>query len=269
MRTTVLTLLTALALLVGLTVLDTAEAATPAYKVTLHTSVAKSTAEHFIVVSGTVTGPKAAGHTVTIQRRYVGGPWITVATATISSRGRYKARVETPRGGTTSFRAIKSRSSVRRAGVSAVRSIPVYRWINLAGQNSLDNINDSNLQTGIEETVSGKTAPSVDMYADGDVEYKLSGLCSRLTFTAAYTGTSPASMSVDVVKTPINGGPSTTVPGVVNTGTPLPVQTSLSGFRYVLLETNGYDSGNKLVVWNPQVYCNADQLPAFVLDDLK
>jgi hypothetical protein len=266
MRKTFVVVLSALTLVVGLATLADA-AAKPAYKVTLRTSVAKSTADHFITVSGKVTGPKAARHTVTIQRQYVGGPWITVAHATIRSNGRYSASVETPKGGTTSFRALKAKSSARRAGTSAVRSIPVYQWIYLAGQSSL---NDSTVQPGIVETVDGRTAPSVDVFGNAEVSYKLGGLCTQLATVAAYSGPSgPASINLDVVKTPTNGGPSTTVPYVVSTGTSQSILTPLSGFKYLIFETSNYDTSYKLVLGNPRAYCNADHLPVWVEADLK
>jgi hypothetical protein len=255
MRKAVLVLLSTLALVLGLTV-SAGAAAKPAYKVTLKTSVATSTAERFITVSGKVTGPKATGKTVTIQRHYVGGPWITVATATVRSNGKYSARVETPRGGTTSFRALKGKSSVRKAGVSAARSIPVYEWLDLAKQSGL---HDTDVLPGVAETVGGKTYSSIDLYGDAGVGYKLGGLCTKLTTIAAYSGPAGPTQSIDLHL----------VSSVVSTGTPVTVQTSLVGTRRLDIETSNFDANHKLVLANPRVYCNASILPSWDLNELK
>jgi hypothetical protein len=266
MRKAVLVLLSALALVLGLAV-SAGAAAKPAYKVTLKTSVAKSTAERFITVSGKVTGPKAAGKSVTIQRHYVGGPWITVASATIRSNGKYAARVETPRGGTTSFRALKPKSSARKAGVSATRSIPVYEWLNLASQSSL---HDTFVQPGIAETLGGKTAPSIIIWGNTDLQFKLGGLCTTVTTGADYQD-SGATESVDLnfYKWPTNGGSSTQTSAVVTKGTPATVTTSLVGQRVLGIEATNFDSGFKLVIFNPRVLCNASSLPAWTENELK
>jgi hypothetical protein len=81
-------------------------------------STTSSVAGRFITGAGKVTGPKAAGRTVTIQRKYVDGGPVSVAFPTIRNKGKFSARVELPQGGTTSFRALKaSRRHARRVSV--------------------------------------------------------------------------------------------------------------------------------------------------------
>src|SRR4051794_17282686 len=104
MRKALIVTISVLSLVLTLTAVASASTK-PAYKVSLVPNVSASSAGRFIIVSGKVTGPGAIGRNVTIQRHYVGGPWVTVAFATVKRSGRFAARVETPRGGTTTFRA--------------------------------------------------------------------------------------------------------------------------------------------------------------------
>lgn len=269
MRKAVLALLTTTALAVGSVLpLATAEAAAkPAYKVTLKTSVASSVAERFITVSGKVAGPKAAGRNVIIQRQYGGGGWATVATAKIRANGTYAARVETPKGGTTAFRAYKAASSVRKAGLSAAKAIPVFRWINLATQTSLHDADD--VIVGVEETYLGKTRQSINAFGDGYAQFKISGQCTQLTSVVDYQDDG-ATQSVDVVwRQQYIGGGSTGSGIVLTKGTPKTMTMDLVQARTLALEVSNFDSGYKLLVFEPKVWCNADVLPAWTWDDLK
>jgi hypothetical protein len=268
MRKVMLVVLSVLSLVLGSAAIADA-AAKPAYKVSLVTSVATSTGGGFITVSGKVTGPKAAGKTVTIQRHYVGGPWVTVATATINSHGRYKARVETPRGGTTSFRALKAKSSVRKAGVSPTRSLPVFEWLYLANQPAKAQTND--YQSGLSWLINGKTyARTVIFTSDNSLIYKLGGLCTRLSTVADYQYTSspppPASVDFAIGVLPFSGPPVTNSTQVA-TGAAKSFNVSLTGGRLLQLAVSNFDSSYGLVLGDPQVYCNADQLPSWNKSD--
>ncbi|MFL6155855.1 MAG: hypothetical protein ACJ72D_07190 [Marmoricola sp.] len=248
------------ALVVGTTA--SAQAAKAAYKVTLRTSVSTSTADRFITVSGRVTGPKATGRNVAVQRRYAGGPWVTVATAKVSRRGTYAARVETPRGGTTSFRAIKGRSSVRSAGTSATRSIPVYRWLYLSDQPG----ETSNAIRGVDELVDGKHYPhSIDYFDNGYMEFKLGNLCTALSTVAAYLPGPPDAPAADATLRvgTWNSGSSTFTDKVISSGTPVPINLSEVGTQFRYLNPSGTDAGYRMALLDPKVYCNADVLPTW------
>ncbi|MFL6062890.1 MAG: hypothetical protein ACJ72E_16805 [Marmoricola sp.] len=269
MRKAVVVLLSVLALVLGLS--SYADAAKAPYKVSLATSVAKSSAGRFITVSGHVTGPKAAGHSVTIQRHFVGGPWVTVASATISSRGNYRARVETPRGGTTSFRAIKGRSSVRSAGVSPTRSLPVYEWLYLANVNA---IATQGVLQNTSVTIAGKTyARSITMNGTSPgMEVKLGGLCTTLTSTLQYQSTNgsivPASMNFAFAVYPAGGGPATPTTGQLDTSFVVPLTIPLTGGNVLQMLTSNMDSDYQYALGDPKVYCNADHLPSWTSSDL-
>jgi hypothetical protein len=260
-RKTAIVLLSALALVLGVTAVAGA-ATKPPYRVTLHTSVSSSTADHFLTVSGRVFGPRAAGKTVRIQRKYVGGSWVTVATPTTSARGTYAARVETPRGGTTSFRAIKARSTLRSAGTSAVRSIPVYRWLYLADQPA----ESSQMTHGVNYTMNGKQYPhSIWFFGDGYLAYKLAGLCTKVTTVAeyvAYTGGSPA-QSASLNYGVWGSGPGGSGTVTLNTGTAVPLTISEPGTQFRAFNISLTESGYAVILGTPKAYCNADVLPTW------
>lgn len=266
MRKTLLTALSALALLAGsAAVTGSADAAAkPAYKVTLSTSVAKSEAGRFITVAGKVTGPKAAGKTVLIQRHYVGTGWVNVTTAVIKKSGRYAARVETPRGGTTSFRAVKARSSVRKAGASPQRSIPVYEWLYLSHQNGLYD----GVTPGVEDTINGKSYPRSLSFGNSnpEVTYKFGKLCTKVSTIALYrfSGSDDpgAQMNLALISTP-ESGPSVPVSTVLNSGTAVPLTVSSATAKYFAIQTANMDSSYFLTLGDPRAYCNADRLPSW------
>jgi hypothetical protein len=270
MRTTALVLVATAGLVLGVAPL--AQAAKPAYGVTLRAGVTKSTPGHFITVSGKVTGAKAAGHAVTIQRKYVGGAWVTVAYATVSKKGSYSARVETPLGGTTSFRAETASSSVRSKGVSATRSLPVWKWLYLGQQYNFPYVEAEN---GIDETIGGKDYPrSVDLLADGSIGYKLDKLCTSFTTVAEYHRYSSSGSPTSALATfalyrytSVDGAPDET-PNSLASETPATVTADLTGTKYLYVQLGGAQNDYDLVLGDPKVHCNADSLPAWQDDDI-
>jgi hypothetical protein len=266
MRRSVLVVLVALAVLLGSAAVATA-APKPAYKVTL-TTKSVSEAGRFIVVSGKVTGPKAAGKTVTIQRRYVDGPWITVTAATIKKNGRYSARVETPRGGTTSFRALKGKSSARKAGVSAVRSLKVYEWLYLANQGASV---EGNVLMPAWGTI-GPTTYKRSMYASGTeaiISWKLGNLCTTFTARAEYSigGGDAADMAVVLNRAPKGGGPAVQTEHDVSTAGPVSINTSVASAYTLIVDFAAMEGSHTLTLGDPRVYCNADHLPSYDNND--
>ena len=264
MRKTVLVVLAAFSVIVSVMALPSSAAAKPAYKVSLTTSVTKSTAGKFIIVSGKVTGPKAAGRNVVIQREYDGKPWVTVAVAKIKPNGKYSARVETPRGGTTAFRVLKAKSSVRKAGVSPIKAIPVYEWLYLANQGyTLDN---GSVSTPISEDIGDKLYDRSMTFNDGDTEvgYLLKNLCTTFSTVAFYRtpGVGPQDqMSVGLLRYPFTGPPTLTSTAVT-TEFPVTVSSSLVGTERLSIDLTSLDASNFMTLGNPRVYCNADHLPS-------
>ncbi|MFI5429027.1 hypothetical protein [Aeromicrobium sp. UC242_57] len=100
------------------------------YSVTLAVSATKIELGASVKLTGKVS-PKAKGSSVKIQRQYVGGAWKTIATRKLTKAGTYAVSIKPTAGGPTKFRVLKSKSSKRNAGVSTVRSLDVWRWVDL------------------------------------------------------------------------------------------------------------------------------------------
>ncbi|MCW2783733.1 MAG: hypothetical protein JWP74_250 [Marmoricola sp.] len=266
MRKTLLVVLTALALVLGFAAMANA-AAKPAYKVSLRTSTTSSQAGKFIVVSGKVTGPGASGKSVTVQRRYVGGAWVTVASATVKPSGAFSARVETPQGGNTSFRAIKGKSSARKAGTSPVRTTKVFEWLFLANQaGSFQDV------IPFEDTISGvHYTHALTFEDDSNATWRPSLECTSFTTRISYEkGTTDPADDMDLVvdTTPVHGADTeTSVP--VTTGSPKTATVSLAGAKYLELSVNGFPGTGSYdaSLGDPKVYCNAPYLPEFNISD--
>lgn len=263
MRKILVILLTTFSLV--LTAAPFANAALPAYQVTISLNKTVSEAGQFVIVSGKVIGPNAAGKNVTIQRRYVGGAWTTVATARIRSTGGYRATVETPRGGTTSFRVLKARSSVRRAGVSATRSLPVNEWLYLANEGGF--IISGNVLQPTEQTIGGVNYTRSMNFFNGDtaIKYKLGGMCSKFATQVAYQSAPDAAPDTMVFGLGLEfTGSNTQTTTSVDVNTSAPVAASVVGARSMDLNMSDIvDTTYIGLLGNPRVYCNADHLPSF------
>jgi len=110
--------------------MQAAEAALPKFGVTSAVSTSSIDLGKTFVLSGTVS-PNAKGKTVKIQRQYAGGSWTTILTKTLSSTSKYSATIKPTRAAPTKYRAVKTASSTRALGISATRTVTIYRWRNL------------------------------------------------------------------------------------------------------------------------------------------
>jgi len=270
MRKTLLVVLTTFALVLGFVGVAGAASPTKAYKVTIKTSTTASEAGKFITVSGKVSGPKSAGKTVKIQRQYAGGAWVTVATAKASKKGKYSARVETPRGGTTSFRAVKAKSSVRKAGVSPTAALPVYEWLYLASQGA--SIQGDVLE-GNEMLINGTLFKRSIAFYDGDAQltYKLAGLCTKFTSRVGYRfsgdlGT-PDGLNAVVTRLQLSGPAVAPTSTPVATGQAVTLNSTLTNTRFLQLELDSVETDYVAALGDPKVYCNASYLPSFGVGD--
>ncbi|MET3961753.1 hypothetical protein ABIE44_001687 [Marmoricola sp. OAE513] len=268
MRKTLLVVLTTLALVLGFATLADAATAKKSFKVSIKSNVATSQAGRFIVISGKVSGPGAGGKKVKIQRQYIGGAWTNVATVVTKKSGKYKAVVETPQGGTTSFRAIKAKSSARKAGVSATKALPVYKWLYLDHEPPAHGGND--YQAGLAETISGVNYPHSFRFTQGSsyLQYKTAGLCTTFTTRADYNvfnGPQPADEYALVLITEKANSPSVQKEYEVPLFQPKTVTQSIAGVRRltVALETLNA-SPYYAALGDPKVYCNAERLPSWV-----
>ena len=265
MRKALLVLLTTFALVLGFAAVANA-APKSAYKVTLTTSTTSSVAGRFITVSGKVTGPKAAGKNVTIQRQYVGGPWTTVAVATVKRPGRFTARVETPLGGSTSFRALKGKSSVRKAGISPTRTTKVFQWLYLSNQPGL-----LSSARPLALSIDGTSYRNSFLLTDNGavLSYKLNGLCTTFSTVAQYLKYDLPDDTMDVQINKVSPTDSSTLTSVpVSTTATKTITTSMAGLKSVYVIFDSINPGYGARLGDPKVYCNAPSLPEFDLSEV-
>ncbi|MET3961752.1 hypothetical protein ABIE44_001686 [Marmoricola sp. OAE513] len=271
MRKTLLVALTTLALVLGFATLADAATAKKSFKVSIKSNVATSQAGRFIVISGKVSGPGAGGKKVKIQRQYIGGAWTNVATVVTKKSGKYKAVVETPQGGTTSFRVIKAKSSARKAGVSATKALPVYKWLYL--DHEPVNSFSSDYQAGLVQQIDGKTYAHSYRFSAGNsyLAFKLSGLCTTFTTRADYNVFSgPQPVDTYTLKTIAqkSSGPAIQKSVVVSLFTPVTASQSLVGVRTLGVNLESLNAAPYYaVLGDPKVYCNAEHLPSWVEGD--
>lgn len=81
-------------------------------------------------ISGSVS-PNAKGQSVSIQEKRSGGAWRTITTKKLTSASKYAATIKPGTGGPTSYRVVKAAKGSRGAGISATRTIAVWRWRHL------------------------------------------------------------------------------------------------------------------------------------------
>lgn len=151
--------------------------ATSRYAVTISASATERTLGHSFSLSGSVS-PNAKGKTVSIQRKYPGGSWKTIAHDTLSSHSKYSKTIKPTRAAVTSYRVVKPHSSSRGSGVSATKVVSVGRWRNLVDL-------PRSAHVAAEEgtaTIRGIAYPnSIRLTAGGDVKYNTANLCTKLT----------------------------------------------------------------------------------------
>lgn len=270
MRRTVLVVLVSLALVLGFSAVSAAAGTQKSYRVTLNSSVFTSQVGKFITLSGRVFGPRNAGKKVIIQRHYVGTRWRNVAVAVTNSEGRFKTRLESAQGGTTSYRAIKPRSSVRRAGISPTRNLAVYKWLYLASEGHVSS--PARVYFGIEQVLNGVNYKRSIAWYDGDssVSYRLDGLCTVFTGVAGYRFEGDAGVPDDLLMTiqrVQTNGPGIQTQSDRQTGTSSRATVPLAGTRFLNLEFSSVNDQYIAAFGDPKAYCNADRLPSFTISD--
>ncbi|MET0930147.1 MAG: hypothetical protein ABWX74_11545 [Aeromicrobium sp.] len=259
MRTILIATAAAAALVLG-SVGPADAAAKKSYKVSVKTSKSTSTPGASVKISGKVSGPKVKGKSVKIQRQYVGGGWKTVATTKLSSKGTYSAWVETPLGGSTSFRVLKARSSVRKAGTSAIKTLPVYKWINLveaAAQSSAS----AQYYGNVPVTIEGQTfRHSALLNTNLTTAYNTANLCTTLRATVGQDDASTVADTFNIFVGHLGPGPGA-FNQPVNQASVTPLVRNISGVSILILGANDLAAGSLAAIGTPQVLCNADELP--------
>lgn len=249
-----------------LTGVSAADAAPSPYKVSIKLNHTYSNAGGSVLVSGYVTGSKANGSSVKVQRKYVGGSWKTVATDQISSN-RYAAWVETPRGGNTSFRAVKGASTTHSAGTSATKTIKVYEWLYLANETGFAQYGGGYMAPIEAQLGSTLYTRSIGFFfGQSVVTWNVAGACTELRMTADYTSSRnplPASVDFEVRRWQTdNTVPVTTTTRAPNAG-PVAITAPLASTRVLELALVHLESEDNAFLGNPRIRCNLDHLPSY------
>ncbi|WP_193606759.1 hypothetical protein [Nocardioides lijunqiniae] len=247
------------------------------YVVTLKTLPAKAQVGQRLALAGQVSGPDSARKPVVIQRRQGAGGWVTAARTRTTRRGTFSVRVPLVTGGTTSFRAVKARSTKRSQGASAVRSLAVYQWLDMVDQPAFAM---GMMTVGNDIRMGGRTFPDslASQFSTAIYMVPSSGLCTAMEASTGFLdrelpnlGTG-AKQSLDMQSGPLTG-PSQTAE--FETG-PGPVQrrvVDITGSAIAFLRFSavaGEDASGPVtaVVGTPRVLCNAAKLPS-VPDELQ
>ena len=137
-----------------------------------------------IVVSGAVSGPRAARKQVLVQQRVGHGAWRTVKKVRTTSRARYSAAVTVTTAGAQSVRVVAPRSAVRRAGASAARGYTGWRWVDAVRSGASDNLRSGAV------TIHGAryNGLTVAPRASGKLLVRFDGRCDAVQYSAGVGG---------------------------------------------------------------------------------
>lgn len=245
-----------------------AEAAPKTFKVSV--KVSKTTAEFgsSVKITGKVSGDSSRrlkGKRVTVQRKYATGGWKKVGTAKISSKRTFSLSTKLVAGGDTSFRVVKSKSGKTRTGTSAIRTLPVYKWIDLTTAPSIG------ISFGLKNhpvTLNGHKYTRALQGLGGLMVGFNAAKCTSMTTVIGFQDkeksglTSTDSMSLVGMSGNMSGTPTTQGPYVVTRDQVKKVTINFSNVEAVVLQggTTIQTGQATSVLADPLVRCNSDSL---------
>lgn len=150
--------------------------ATSTYAVSLSISASQPTVGTKIRLSGTVSGPEAAGKRLLVQRKIGRGAWKTVTKVRTSARRTYTARVKVPTAGRQYVRVVAPSSSSAGAGTSPARRYTGFRWLDLTKQRHATGGEPVNGPV----TIAGKRYRKAYTFRDSGVYFDTGGKCTTL-----------------------------------------------------------------------------------------
>lgn len=250
----------ALAALVGLVaavlVVTPAQAAT--YGVTLTVGATRADVGTKVVLSGAVSGSKAAKKTVLVQRRVGTGAWKTIAKPRTSSSKRYSYSHQVSVVGPQQFRVVAPKKGSTQVGTSPRRGFTGFTWLWLAQQPHFAGPTRTFWDATL--TVGGVARPhSILSLEDGHVaDWQLGGRCDRADIRAAVddaaTGYASYSFLTDI--------PSQVASSATAQDNLRPVDVQLNKDASTLVVDSG---GNEaLIIVSPRVHCSVSRLPGYV-----
>jgi len=261
MRLRTLAAATAVALVASVapTVAADAAAKKPAYKVSV--SISKSAADvgTSIKLTGTVKGAKAAKKRLLVQRKVGSGKWTTVRKVTTTKTRRYSASVKISTAGAHQFRVVAPKSKKVRQGVSSVRRLTGWRWLDATKQRFQD-VNAVGSTGPVK--IAGKTYPTAWRLPTSTARYlNPAGSCDAFTasvgvidgnesggsFAAAHWADWQLSNGFKEYGWPLALG-----------AAPQPVRIDLR--RVAAFAVGNFDSASVGVV-SPRLHCSVNSLP--------
>lgn len=259
-RPTTRTVLAALALVAGSVALAApAKAAT--YGVTLTASHAQRDVGQKLTLSGKVSGAKAAGKKLAVQRRVGTGAWRTIATPRTTKTRTFSSRVTVSRTGTQQYRVVAPAAGSTQRGVSPARTVTGWTWLDLYDESYYSS---GGVQRGWVGTVNGGTPPreTLGLYSSdgnagshGFVGWRSEGQCDRVT---AAIGMSDGDSTAKYVRLEA-GGPAQLLEVQPSEITKVDVPlVDDAGFSLRRFEGSG---GGYVVVESPRAHCRVDRMP--------
>lgn len=256
-RLRTLALTAAVGLVIALVPTTAAQAAAP-YRVTATISSAKADVGQRVVITGRVSGPLSARKKLLVQRKIGAGAWTTVRTVRTTKKSRYAAVVSVPTAGAQSLRVIAPRSKKRALGVSAVRNLVGWRWLDLTTQPRAS----SNTVTTGPVSLAGRTYPRAFRFSNSGAQFTVGAGCT--TVTAGLGRLSGATGDeAGMARWEDNTTPPVAEANVrlQQNAAPMTVTISVRGDSMVAI---GGDQGTVAVA--PRMYCPLNTLPQLNLD---
>ncbi|SKB07551.1 hypothetical protein [Aeromicrobium choanae] len=146
------------------------------YTVSLSINASQPTVGTKLKLSGKVSGPKAAGKQLLVQRKVGRGTWKTVAKVRTTTRRGYTARVKVPTAGRQYVRVVAPSSSSAAAGTSPARRYTGFRWLDLTKQRHATGGEPVNGPV----TIAGKRYRKAFTFRDSGVYFNTGGKCTTL-----------------------------------------------------------------------------------------
>jgi hypothetical protein len=239
--------------------------AKPAYKVSITVKSTTGQVGQKVTVSGKLTGPSVKGQSLKVQRSDSGGAWKTVASPKASSSGAYSSAVPLATAGKTGIRVLKTATSQASQGVSAVKKVDTFGWLNATQQPAITMGDwDATLSIG------GKTYPhSASEAVDGffQVAFNLGESCTKFRTAIGFAdnGHDPGTTSATYAVTGAKGSPPQ-LPGVsvthdVTGNGSLTFSFDVTGLDLLLINAQTAASNLNPAYGSPQLLCDVPRIP--------
>ena len=242
-------------LLSGLGALTTSATARSSYVVTATASKTTLVLGQAVTFSGSVS-PRAAGKTVTLQKRYkTTEPWTNERTATIASDGTFRISDRPTSLKPRWYRVKKAASGSIAAGYSSSTKVLVYKWHYLTDLDYVDKrYVDKVDSTSINGEVYKKTVRGYFYDDPGFIEYNLSRKCSTLRGVYGIEDSARTGASLDIE---VLGDGNSLYQRTFQLGVSEAKSLNVSNFLRIRFEYTrvAQNEGGRIAIGSPRVLC--------------